>query len=247
MRGIVYCTGLCLLVSAVGYGQGVRDRTRPDQPANTVVSESQAVDLTLTLVETARTALQTWVRTAGSLDREGRKLIACIHGPDAGLVAPGQRVRAFPPDSKSSIYQARVSDVKPGEDCVLVEATLSGPTYERAPRYVMEIVVERGMYMAIPNEAIIEEGDKQVVYMEHMPGSYMPMEIRTGLRGELYAEVLDGLSEGDRVVTFGSFFIDAEHKLKASGSGGMPGMPGMSGMSDGDSDSDGAMNAHDHH
>jgi len=260
MRGIVYCafTGL-LAVSAAGHGQGVRDRTRPDRPPETAVSESQAVDLTLTLVETARTALQTWVRTAGSLAEAGDKLTACVRGPDAGLVAPGQRVRAFPPDSKSSIYQARVSVVIPSEDCVIVEAMLSGPTYERAPRYVMEIVVERGMYMAIPNEAIIEEGDQQIVYMEHMPGTYMPMEIHTGLRGELYAEVLDGLSEGDRVVTFGSFFIDAEHKLKASGAGGMPGMPGMSdmseisdmpdmsGMSDSDSGSDDAADAHDHH
>ena len=257
MRASVYCAGACLLaVSVAGYGQGIRDRTRPDRPPETAVSESQAVDLTLTLVETARTALQTWVRTAGSLDEAGRKLTACVHGPDAGLVAPGQRVRAFPPDSKSSIYQARVSVVQTREDCVYVEATLSGPTYERAPRYVMEIVVERGMYLAIPNEAIIEEGDKQIVYMEHMPGTYMPMEVQTGLKGELYAEVLSGLSEGDRGVTFGSFFIDAEHKLKATGSGGMPGMPGMSGMSgtsgmpdmpDDDSSSDGEINAHDDH
>lgn len=247
MRAICYFAGSCLLaVSAAGHGQGIRDRTRPDPPPETAVSDSQAVDLTLTLVATARTALQTWVRTAGTLDEAGRKLTACAHGADAALVAPGQRVRAFPPDSKSSIYQARVGDVRPGEGCVVIEATLSGPTYERAPRYVMEIVVERGMYLAIPNEAIIEEGDKRIVYMEHMPGTYMPMEIQTGLRGELYAEVLDGLSAGDRVVTFGSFFIDAEHKLKTSGSGGMPGMPGMS-MSDGDSSSDGAMNAHEHH
>jgi hypothetical protein len=248
MRVIIYCAGASLLaVSVAGHAQGIRDRTRPDRPPETAVSESQAVDLTLTLVETARTALQTWVRTAGSLDESGRKLTACVHGPDAGLVAPGQRVRSFPPDSKSSIYQARVSEVRSGEDCVIVEAALSGPTYGRAPRYVMEIVVERGMYLAIPNEAIIEEGDRQIAYMEHMPGTYMPMEIRTGLRGELYAEVLAGLSEGDRVVTFGSFFIDAEHKLKVSGAGGMPGMPGMSGTSDDASSSDGAMNAHDNH
>ena len=232
MRRVVCATAAALLCIATALqGQGIRDRTRPEQPPDTEVSEAQAVDLTLTLVDTARTALQTWVRTAATLDDEGRNLTACVLGPDADLVTPGQRVRAFPPDSKSSIYQARVSRVEPGETCVTVEAALSGPTYERAPRYVMEIVVERGMYLAIPNEAIIEEGDRQVVYKEDMPGSYVPMDIQTGLIGELYAEVLEGLVAGDRVVTFGSFFIDAEHKLKASGAGGMPGMPGMSGMS----------------
>lgn len=231
MRLLLFSSGVCwLLACAGGQAQGIRDRTRPEPPPDTAISESQAVDLTLTLVATAPTALQTWVRTAGTLDETGRKLTACAHDPNAEQVMPGQRVRAFPPDSKSSIYQARVSSVSPGKDCVVIEAVLSGPTYEHAPRYVMEIVVERGMYLAIPNEAIIEEGDKQIVYVEHKPGQYMPMEIQTGLKGELYVQVLSGLSAGDRVVTFGSFFIDAQHKLENSG-GGMAGMPGMSGMS----------------
>ena len=42
----------------------------------------------------------------------------------------------------------------------------------------------------------------------------MPQEIQTGLQGELFTEITGGLKDGDQVVTFGSFFIDAEHKLK---------------------------------
>jgi Cu(I)/Ag(I) efflux system membrane fusion protein len=184
--------------------------------------------LTLTVVNAAKTTLQTWVRTAGTLDESGGRLTACVRGPDAALIQPGQRVRAFPPDSKSSMYQARVSRVEAREGCILVEATLSGPTYEQAPRYVIEVIVERGEFLAIPNEAIIEEGDKQIVYLQQMPGHYVPQEIHTGLKGELYAEVLNGLSEGDQVVTFGSFFIDAEYKLK-------------------NADPDAMSNAHQHH
>ena len=45
---------------------------------------------------------------------------------------------------------------------------------------------------------------------------YTPHEIHTGIQGELYTQVLDGVKDGDQVVTFGSFFIDAEHKLKAT-------------------------------
>jgi hypothetical protein len=44
------------------------------------------------------------------------------------------------------------------------------------------------------------------------------------LQGELYTQVLEGLAEGDHIVSIGSFFINAETKLK---SGGMPAMPGM--------------------
>jgi hypothetical protein len=204
------------LIALGADAQGIRDRTRPDTAPTTTLSESQAVDLTLTLVRAEPTTLQTWVRTAGALDAPGTVLAACLRDPNADLVAIGQRVRVFPPDTKSSVYQATVSRVEARDDCIQVEAMLARPTFERAPRYVMEIVVDRGEYLAIPNEAIIEEGDRQLVYKQHAPGQYMPQEIHTGLKGELYAEVVHGLEPGDLVVTFGSFFIDAEHKLKGT-------------------------------
>ena len=217
--GIVIVCSLLALTAA--QGQSMRDRTRPTDVPDTAVNESQASELTLTLVQAARTQLQTWVRTAGRLDESGRMLASCVTGPNAELVRAGQRVRAFPPDSKSSIYQARVRAVEARENCVYVEAQLAGQPYEKAPRYVMEIFVDRGMYLAIPKEAIIEEGDRQIVYLQMHPGHYVPQEIHTGLKGELYTEVMHGLEEGDQVVTFGSFFIDAEHKLKASAEDGM--------------------------
>jgi multidrug efflux pump subunit AcrA (membrane-fusion protein) len=68
----------------------------------------------------------------------------------------------------------------------------------------------------VPNEAIIEEGDARVVYVQGQPQQYAPQEIRIGVQGELYTQVLDGVKDGDQVVTFGSFFIDAEQKLKGT-------------------------------
>ena len=49
------------------------------------------------------------------------------------------------------------------------------------------------------------------------PDNTWPQEIHTGIQGELLTQVLDGVKEGDQVVTFGSFFIDAEQKLKGTG------------------------------
>jgi len=45
-------------------------------------------------------------------------------------------------------------------------------------------------------------------------GDYVPRTFEAGVQGELYTRVLDGLNPGEQVVTFGSFFIDADHKLK---------------------------------
>src|SRR5439155_19022621 len=109
--------------------------------------------------------------------------------------------------------------VSPGADGVLVEASLAETGRRNTAVYVIEIVVERGPFLSVPNEAIIEEGDKQIVYVQQQPGQYAPQEIHTGIQGELYTQVLDGVRDGDEVVTFGSFFIDAEHKLKGTEQG----------------------------
>ena len=195
--------------------QTFREHTRAERGAAGAVDETQAVDLTLTLVQVAQQSIQTWVRTAASLDDSRRILTGCVAQPAGGLVQASQRVRAFPPDSKSSIYQARVSSAVPHDGCVLVEARLSGPVYGDFARFVMEIIIDLGRHLAVPNEAIIEREDSQIVYVQRQPGKFEPAVIETGRRGELYSEVVAGLAEGDQVVTFGSFFIDADYRLKA--------------------------------
>ena len=93
---------------------------------------------------------------------------------------------------------------------------LLGTGRQNATYYVMEIVVERGPFLAVPNESIIEEGDRRIVYVQRSAGQYVPQEIQTGIQGELLTQIVEGLNDGDQVVTFGSFFIDAEHKLKST-------------------------------
>ena len=214
---------LCVfLIARTTAAQGVREHTRPSQPAGTAVSESQASDVTLTLSTASLRLVQTWVRTAGTIDKSGKTLTASLAGTEASLVKVGQRVRAFPPSSKSSMYQARVTRVAPKGTGVAVDASLAATGRLNTALYVMEIVVERGPFLAIPNEAIIEEGDRHIVYIEQPPGQYVPQEIHTGIQGELLTQVIDGVKEGDQVVTFGSFFIDAEHKLKGTEAGPQP-------------------------
>jgi hypothetical protein len=117
------------------------------------------------------------------------------------------------------MYQARVTRAAPRGSEVNIEVALAASAHTDDSFYVMEVVVERGPFLSIPNEAIIEEGDRHIVYVEREPGQYVGQEIHTGIQGELLTQVLDGVKEGDQVVTFGSFFIDAEQKLKGTGPG----------------------------
>ena len=215
-----------MIACAAGWpaAQDVRQHTRLAGPKSTAVNESQAAALTLTVSAVTPRLIQTWVRTAGTIDKTGKILGASISGPDAALVKVGQRVRAFPPSAKSSMYQAYITRVAPRSadhgasmaPRVDIEATLTAFGRQNAAHYVMEIVVERGPFLSVPNEAIIEEGDTHIVYVQTQPGQYVPAEIHTGMQGELFTQVLDGVKDEAQVVTFGSFFIDAEHKLKGT-------------------------------
>ncbi len=222
---------LVLLVTTASAGN-IRDRTRPNYTHSTSVSNSQATELTLTLVQVATQNLQTWLRLAAVIDHSKYNLLAsyCYKKDtiNPALVQVGQRIRAFTPDSKSSIYRATVESVtsvnsntkstsiNSHQNCILIKARMSAVSKQINKTYVIEIIVQRGLFLAIPNEAIIEEYNSQIVYLQKKPGQYLPQTITTGLKGELYTEVVSGLDDGDKIVTLGSFFINAQYKLSKS-------------------------------
>ena len=215
---IVWFTAVLVLAAFAdgAHAQGVREHTRPTPNRSTAVTESQATELTLTTTEVAVRPIQVWVRTAGAIDASRKSVVALVPATDGALIRVGQRVRMFSPQSRSRMYQARISRVEPRGPQLAVTATLVGTGYENSLRYILEIVTERGEFLSVPNEAILETGGKQIVYVEQSDGSYGRREIAVGAQGELFTEVQEGLKPGERVVTIGSFFIDAEHKLKGS-------------------------------
>ena len=204
---------------------GIRDHTRPSY-TETEVNQTQADDLNLTLVTTAPQNLQTWLRIAAKLDSTKQYLNATLCNPNPALIKINQRVRAFPPDAKSSIYQARIHKLKPNKQkCQKIKARLATVATKRSSYFVMEILIQRGRYLAIPKEAIIQEGGQQIVYVRNNKKNFTPRSIKTGLKGELYTQVLSGLNLGEQVATFGSFFIDAEYKLKSNTTSNNSDMP----------------------
>jgi len=193
----------------------VRAQTRLVRRGSTAVTETQASELTLTLTDVALRPIQAWVRTAGKLDETGKILTAVLRSPEAELVQIGQRVRTFPVTFRTQMLQAKITRITPYSGGVQVEATLAAQVHDDGTRHLMEIVTERGPLLSIPNESIIEEGGSRVVYLRESTGEYSPRTIQTGIEGELYTQVVDGLQEGDQVVSIGSFFVDADNKLKS--------------------------------
>lgn len=79
--------------------------------------------------------------------------------------------------------------------------------------------------LLIPSSAPLVTGRRAVVYVERAPGEFEGREIKLGLRvGDRYV-VLDGLNEGERVVTRGNFKIDSALQIEARNSLMSPGAP----------------------
>ena len=72
-----------------------------------------------------------------------------------------------------------------------------------------------GERLAIPDQAIIRSGTRDVVFISLGEGKFMPREIEIGATGENdMVEVVSGLSKGDVVVTSSQFMLDSESRLR---------------------------------
>jgi Cu(I)/Ag(I) efflux system membrane fusion protein len=69
--------------------------------------------------------------------------------------------------------------------------------------------------LLIPEQAVIHSGDSRVVFVDQGEGRLQPRRISTGGRNQDFIQVLEGLAEGEVVVTSGNFLLASESKLKA--------------------------------
>ncbi len=78
----------------------------------------------------------------------------------------------------------------------------------------VEIKISLGSKLAVPDDAVIDTGTRQIVYVDKGEGYFEPREIVLGLRAEGYREVLMGLKAGEKVAASAAFLVDSEAQLK---------------------------------
>ncbi|MFQ5507808.1 MAG: efflux RND transporter periplasmic adaptor subunit, partial [Leptospirillia bacterium] len=81
--------------------------------------------------------------------------------------------------------------------------------------------------VAVPTEAVVRSGEREIVFVVRGPGKFEPREVRLGVTSAGWVQVDEGVQEGERVVTSAQFLIDSESKLReatakmvGTGSGG---------------------------
>lgn len=80
----------------------------------------------------------------------------------------------------------------------------------------LRLRVDLGTKLAVPSDAVLDAGVTKIVFVALGDGYFEPREVKLGARGENVYEVLDGVREGENVVTSANFLVDSESSLKAA-------------------------------
>lgn len=97
-----------------------------------------------------------------------------------------------------------------------IRFTLPNPGGQLKPQMFTNVTlkIHLGKRLVIPEEAIIDTGLRQIVYVDKGEGNFEPREITIGLRTDQMVEVIRGLRAGEKVASSANFLIDSEAKLK---------------------------------
>ncbi len=99
-----------------------------------------------------------------------------------------------------------------------VRLAFPNPTGELRPEMFGEVTLQAAARqgLRIPADAVIDSGTRKIVFVALGEGKFQPREVKLGVTGSDYAEVLSGLGAGEQVVTRANFLIDSESRLRAS-------------------------------
>jgi membrane fusion protein, copper/silver efflux system len=100
-----------------------------------------------------------------------------------------------------------------------VRIEIPNPSGFLLPNMYVDVEVGTGTpdpVVAVPDSAMIDSGNRQIVIIDKGDGRFEPRAVKIGMKGEGYAEIRDGIAVGEKVVVAANFLIDAESNLKAA-------------------------------
>jgi len=146
-------------------------------------------------------------------------LIANVREVDTPSMHVGHSVEVRVLALPGHIFKAKISWVAPSIDPnthrLPVRADVENPDGALKPGMFADFSIitgEASTAPAVPQEAILYEGDHVRVWVAGEGDTLALREIRTGRSSDGMVEVLAGLSAGEKVVTSGTVFIDRAAK-----------------------------------
>ncbi len=139
---------------------------------------------------------------------------------DLPYISVGSRAAVVLPHLSQRQVEGFVSYVSPYLDVhgqAEIRIDLDNADLSLKPEMYAEITLESeagDKSLTIPRLAIINSGDREIVYVCFDDGSFEPRTVKTGAVGDGdLIEVVSGLQAGELVVTSGQFLLDSESRL----------------------------------
>ena len=119
-------------------------------------------------------------------------------------------------------WEGTVTYVYPSVDektrTVKVRAEFGNPKGELKPEMFADVTIHARprTVLQVPDDAILESGTRNIVFVSEGEGRLAPREVSVGDHGAGVVEIRNGLKEGDVVVRGANFLVDSESRLKAA-------------------------------
>ena len=150
---------------------------------------------------------------------------ADIYEYEVPFVRLGQQVALTLSYYPGKTYTGKISFIYPTVDpqarTVKVRIQLPNPGFDLKPQMFADakLRVDYGTKVLIPQEAVLDSGTEQQVFVVHPGGMFEPRKVTLGPVVDGNVAVLSGLKAGETVVVSGNFLIDSESKLKGAMNG----------------------------
>ncbi len=151
---------------------------------------------------------------------EGVWAYVSVYEREIGLVKPGAAVSieavAYPGETFAGTVVSASPVLDPATRTNQVRVSVPGAGGRLKPEMFVTATLraDLGRKLAVPETAVLDTGLRKIVYLLRGNDVLESREVRLGRKAGRDYEVLDGLQEGDRVVTSGNFLVDSEAKLQ---------------------------------
>ncbi len=149
-------------------------------------------------------------------------LIADVFEYEAANVHLGQPASFTLDYLPGRTFRGRVSYILPQVDAATrtlkVRIQVDNPGYALKPDMYGQVDLQTGgaRRLVVPQSAVLNSGDKQVVFVDRGNGYFEPRTVEIGAQMEGRTEIRSGLKPGERIVSSGNFLIDSESQLKSA-------------------------------
>jgi membrane fusion protein, copper/silver efflux system len=149
-------------------------------------------------------------------------VMASVPESDAARLKTGQRAQFTVAALPGQTFAGQVQFLYPALDAqtrtLQARMELDNPALELRPGMSgdMRIEIPAAETLTVPVEALVDTGEAQYVFLARGGGRYQPRAVRPGSSDGNRVQILEGLSEGDVVVTASSFLVDSESRLRAA-------------------------------